>query len=228
MAQIATIIPTLNAAAALPGCLAALAEGRRRGLLAEVIVVDGGSQDGTVALAQAEGARVLRTGPGRGRQLAAGARTATAAWLLFLHADTRLTPGWAEAVATFLARPDSEGRAAVFRLAFDDDSPGARRVAALANWRSRWLGLPYGDQGLLIARQLYDSAGGYPEIPLMEDVALARRLGRRRIAMLGGIAVTSAARYRRDGWWLRPARNLCVLALYLLGLPPRRLRRLYG
>jgi len=127
-----------------------------------------------------------------------------------------------------MAQPGAAERAAVFRLRLDDAAPAARRIEKLAAWRSRRLGLPYGDQGLLIARRLYDQLGGYRPLPLMEDVDLVRRLGRRRLAALGSAAVTSAARYRRDGWWLRPLRNLALLALYYLGLPPRWLARLYG
>ena len=117
---------------------------------------------------------------------------------------------------------------AVFRLSFDEVSAGAERVARLANWRARFLGLPYGDQGLVISRSLYDAVGGYRDLALMEDVDLVRRLGRQRICVLDAEAVTSAARYRRGGWWARPARNLSVLALFLLGVPLWAVRRLYG
>ncbi len=228
MGSLSIIIPTLDAEDRLPGCLDALAPARRRGLLGEVVVADGGSRDRTAEVARAQGARVVALAPGRGRQLAAGAAAARGDWLLFLHADTRLAPGWDTAVEAHLARPDSAARAAAFRLAYDEDTAPARRVAALANWRTRRLGLPYGDQGLLIARQLYDSVGGYPELPLMEDVALVRRLGRRRLTLLEATAVTSAERYRRQGWWTRPLRNLGVLSLYFLGVPPATLKRLYG
>jgi hypothetical protein len=130
-------------------------------------------------------------------------------------------------VAAHIADPAMRATAAVFRLAFDDDGPAARRTAALANWRTRRLGLPYGDQGLLISRALYDAVDGYPEIPLMEDVAMARRLGRRRMRMLDATAVTRADKYRRDGWWRRSAANLTLLSLYFLGVPPERLAKLY-
>ncbi len=222
------VIPALNAAAEIPATLDSLAEGRAAGLIGQVLVVDGGSDDGTPAAAAAAGARVVSGTCGRGAQLAAGAAAARAPWLLFLHADTRLGPGWARAAGRHVGDPRNRERAAVFRLAFDDRAPQARRVAGLANWRARVLGLPYGDQGLLISRRFYEGLGGYRPLVLMEDVDLMRRIGRRHLAHLEATALTSAARYRRDGWWRRPARNLFVLALYFLGVPPVRLRRLYG
>ena len=123
---------------------------------------------------------------------------------------------------------DSEPCAAVFRFVLDDEDARARRVERLTRWRARVLGLPYGDQGLLISRRFYEGLGGYRPIPLMEDVDLARRIGRRRLEVLEADAVTSSERYRRDGWIVRPLRNLTILALYFLGLPPRLLVRLYG
>ncbi len=225
---LSVVIPALDAAATLPATLAALEAARAGGLLREVLVVDGGSGDETVAVARRWGARVLKAAANRGAQLAAGGAAATGDWLLFLHADTRLGPGWAPAARAFMARPGSEERAAAFRLVLDDTDSRARRVERLANWRGRALGLPYGDQGLLIARGFYQRLGGHRPLPLMEDVALARRIGRRRIVLLDTEAVTSAARYRKGGWWLRPLRNLALLGLYFLGAPPRLLRRLYG
>ncbi len=224
---IAVVVPALNAAADLAAALAALEEGRAAGLVGQTLVVDGGSADATREIAARAGARVLSAPRGRGAQLAAGAAAAEAPWLLFLHADTRLVSGWTTVVARFQAGEDSRRRAAVFRLAFDDPAPEARRLARLANWRARVLGLPYGDQGLLIARAFYQELGGFRPLPLMEDVDLIRRIGRRRVEVLEADALTSAVRYRRDGWWLRPARNLSLLALYYLGVPPARLARLY-
>ncbi|MDH3594917.1 MAG: TIGR04283 family arsenosugar biosynthesis glycosyltransferase [Rhodospirillales bacterium] len=223
------VIPALDGAATLPATLAALEEGRRAGLIAEVILVDGVSSDSTVGIAAGAGARIVDAGaPGRGRQLFVGGAAARGEWLLFLHADTSLAPGWAQAVARVLSDPAMAERAGHFRLRLDDPARQARLIERLANWRARRLGLPYGDQGLLIARDFYERLGGFRPLPLMEDVELVRRIGRRRLVALDGAAVTSAARYRRDGWWARPLRNLTLLTLYFLGLPPGWLRRLYG
>ncbi len=222
------VVPTLNAAALLPGCLGALGEAQSSGLLREIVIADAGGCAETVEIGHGFGASVFVAPPGRGPQLIAGAARTSGDWLLFLHADTRLENGWSREVAAYLTQAGAAEKAAAFRLRLDDAAPQARRIEQLANWRSCKLGLPYGDQGLLISRRLYDEIGGFRPLPLMEDVDIARRLGRRRLTFLQSAAVTSAARYRRDGWWLRPLRNLALLTLYFIGLPPRWLARLYG
>ncbi|MCZ8122507.1 MAG: TIGR04283 family arsenosugar biosynthesis glycosyltransferase [Magnetospirillum sp.] len=221
--RLSIVVPALDSAKFLPACLDALAPASA----AERILVDGGSQDGTPALAQARGWRVIEAPRGRGPQLAAGAAAATGDWLLFVHADTVLAPGWAAAVAGFVHAPENADRAAHFRLAFDSPDPRARRVERLANWRARTFGLPYGDQALLIARAHYAALGGYRPLALMEDVDLVRRIGRARLRALDAAAVTSAARYERDGWRARPLRNLACLALWFAGVSPDAIRRLY-
>jgi rSAM/selenodomain-associated transferase 2 len=218
--DISAIIPTLNAARALPATLGAL------GPVAEVIVVDGGSRDDTSVVAHGAGARVVRAPRGRGTQLAAGVAAAKRDWLLLLHADTRLQEGWREAAAGFMSADSN--RAAYFRFALDSADPRARRLEQLVAWRCRTLALPYGDQGLLVHQDLLHFVGGIRPLPLMEDVDLIRRLGRQRLIGLDAAAVTSAARWERDGWYRRSARNLVCLSLYFAGVPPRTIARLYA
>lgn len=224
---LSVIVPTLDAAPLLDRTLA-IAGAAASAFEMELIVADGGSTDGTLDIASNHGARVVRARPGRGGQLAAGAAAAQGDWLLFLHADTRLPAGWQAAAAEFIADPQNAERAAYFRFALDDRSAGARRLEWLVALRVRLLALPYGDQGLLLSRAFYDALGGFRAIPLMEDVDLMRRIGRRRLIAFDGAALTSAARYRSGGYIGRPLRNLCCLALYFLGLPPRLIARLYA
>jgi hypothetical protein len=157
---------------------------------------------------------------GRGAQLTAGVQAARGEWLLLLHADTRLEAGWRYSVLP----PDCAG---YFRFALDSDDPRARRLERLVAWRCKALALPYGDQGLLIHRDLLQAVGGIRPLPLMEDVDLVRRLGRRRLAALDVAAITSPAKWQRDGWYRRSLRNLGCLALYFAGVPPRLIARLY-
>jgi len=223
--HISVVIPTLNAADHLPGALGALANSP---IVRQIVVADCGSHDRTVAIAGAAGAVVISAERGRGSQLRAGAAAASAEWLVFLHADCRLSPGWVAAVGAFFAKPDAASRAGYFAFALDDPRPAARRLERMVAWRCRALGLPYGDQGLLIARSLYDAVGGFAALPLMEDVEFVRRLGQHRLAPIAACAVSSARRYRTGGYVRRPMRNLLCLSLYFAGVPPRRIARLYG
>lgn len=231
------VIPTLDAAAHLPACFTSIVQGvrmaRDAGVIApdvEIIVVDGGSSDDTVALAGQLGARVVSAPKGRGSQLAAGADAANGDWLLFLHADTRLADNWLCAASGHINNPANPGKAAAFRFVLDDPSRAARFLEAVVGWRSRELALPYGDQGLLISRGFYRALGGFGKDPLMEDVDIVCRIGSMRLRMLDAAAITSAARYRegKAGWILRPLRNLSCLGLWFLGLPAPVIARLYG
>lgn len=220
-------MPTLNAAPHLARSLAPLVPAVADGLVRELIISDGGSTDGTVPIAEEVGARVVTGASGRGAQLVAGAAAARAPWLLFLHADTALDEGWTRDAARFIADPRNASRAAAFRFAFDDASFGAQFVTFWVHARNRTLALPYGDQGLLISRLFYDALGGYRDLPLMEDVDIVRRIGGKRLQILPARAVTSADKYRRDGFGRRSRRNLVLLARYFMGADPAVLAKRY-
>jgi rSAM/selenodomain-associated transferase 2 len=230
-AMISVIIPTLNAERVLVLTLSALVPAVVDGIVQEAIIADGGSTDDTYVIADAAGTHFLKAPRGRGTQLEAGAAAAKGDWLLFLHADTVLDPGWFNEALNFIERIEMGRRkpaAAYFRFALDDEGFMPRLIEMMVGLRCGLLSLPYGDQGLLISRAHYQRLGGFRPLPLMEDVDLVRRMKRRELYGLKTRAVTSARRYQEDGYLMRSCRNLGLMMLYLLRVPPRVLARLYG
>ncbi|WP_425043534.1 TIGR04283 family arsenosugar biosynthesis glycosyltransferase [Primorskyibacter sp. S87] len=225
-APISIVIPTLNAMGNLPRCLESLMEGLPAGLIRDVIVSDGESEDATCRLAEAAGASVVSGRASRGGQLRRGCALAKGDWLLVLHADSVLPPGWAEQVATHIHESSDP---AAFHLSFRAAGLAPVWVAGWANFRSRVFGLPFGDQGLLLQRADYESAGGYPDIPLMEDVALVQSLKRagKPPVLISTIISSGADRYRSNGWVRRGARNLWTQIRYFAGVSPEKLARAY-
>ncbi len=223
--DLSIVIPTLNEARSLPLLLSDLRPLAGR-LRVEIVVADGGSDDGTVALAREHAAVVAPAQAGRGTQLRAGVAAATAPLLWVLHADARVPPETLDAVVRHAASGVRSPRA--FRLGIASSRMSLRVIAWGANLRSRFLALPYGDQSLLIDRAVLEAAGGYPETPLMEDVELALRLRRHdRIRLLPERVLVSPRRWERDGPWRRSLRNVVLLLRYLAGADPRALARRY-
>ena len=173
-APISIVIPTLNAANSLPATLRSLMPALLEGLVLELVITDGGSTDATEEIAEEAGAVWISGAAGRGGQLRRGVEAASGDWLLILHADTQLSGDWLPALLRHMEL--SSERAGFFDLRFRAAGLMPAIVSGWANWRSRALGLPYGDQGLFLSRAVYDQVGGYADIPLMEDVALARAL----------------------------------------------------
>jgi rSAM/selenodomain-associated transferase 2 len=230
-AMISVVIPTLNSEATLARAMTALVKPLVDGVVRELIIADGGSGDRTLKIAEQAGARIVAADRGRGPQLQAGAKAARGQWLLFLHADTVLAPGWQQEVEAFIEtveRRSGRTAAAVFRFVLDDDGWAPRTLERLVNWRTAVIGLPYGDQGLLISRALYDEVGGFRPLALMEDVDLVRRIGRRRIKALRAEAVTSAVRFQEHGYLRRVVRNQVCLLLYYLRVSPDKLATFYA
>lgn len=199
-------------------------EGVDAGVVRELVISDGGSSDAIARVAEDLGAVFVGGQRGRGSQLAAGACAANGSWMLFMHADTQIDAGWSSTVLSHMS--SSPELAGYFRLRFRSSGVLPRFVAAWANFRSRKLGLPYGDQCLLISRNHYDRIGGYSDIPLMEDVEIVRKL-KGQMQMLDCDALTSASRYLEEGWFRRGSRNLATLAKYLLGASPESLVKGY-
>lgn len=223
MNTLSIIMPVLDESPDIEACLHALSPMRARG--AEVIVVDGGSVDDTTALARPLADRVIASPRGRATQMNAGARVAEGAALLFLHADTTL-PDDADRIVDQALEQREWGR---FDVRIDGAAPGLAVVAAFMNLRSRLTGIATGDQAIFVRRAAFDAVGGFPEIPLMEDIALSRALhARGRPACVAARAATSGRRWERQGvartvllmWRLRYA--------YWRGAEPADLARRYG
>ena len=223
LGRISVIVPALNEAACIAGTLAPLFGGNP---VCEVIVADAGSEDGTPEKARACGAKVIETAGGRARQMNAGAAAASGSIFLFLHADTRLPQGFQGLVRDALRAPGVVGGAFQFRL--DDASPAFRLLERLTNWRARSLQMPYGDQALFMKAETFKALGGFPEMPIMEDFELVRRLRRRgRICILPAHAITSARRWKKRGVLKATLVNQFIIAGYYLRVPPRILARWY-
>ena len=220
--KLSVVIPTLNTQHVLPSTLESLMEGVFAGVIGDLVIVDGGSTDATINIAKELGATFLATKPSRGEQIFAGVSACKCDWVLILHADSRLSQGWAELIP---AAPDPE-QAYYFKMQFDAVGFAAWWVAKWANLRSKIFALPYGDQGILIHKNLLASLGDYPTAPLMEDVILARKLGRRLTALPITIT-TSAEKYIAQGWLRRGVRNLTLLFQFMLGTTPEALYKKY-
>ncbi|MFZ1984675.1 MAG: TIGR04283 family arsenosugar biosynthesis glycosyltransferase [Desulfatitalea sp.] len=218
---LSVVVPTLNEA---PGIAETVSRLRARDM--ETIVVDGGSGDGTTALARQAGARVVDAPRGRASQQNAGARHATGRVLLFLHADTRLPQDFGRQLFELLMDPAVSLGA--FRFATDWDHRAMRWIERAANWRATLLAMPYGDQAFFMRRGMFDRVGGFPEVAIAEDLLLVRRMARLgRIAIAPGAAITSSRRWRAQGIWRTTLINYLIAGGCLLGVDANRLAPLY-
>jgi len=220
--RVSIIIPTLNEEAYLGACLSAV--GTIPGV--EIIIVDGGSTDKTVELAQSHGAKVLRSPAGRALQMNLGAIHATGEMLMFLHADTRLPRSWMNHVRRELNKPGTV--AGAFELMIRGQLPGLRLIEKFANLRATKLQIPYGDQGIFIKADLFGRVGGFKDLPVMEDFELMRRLKTMgRISIAPAPALTSARRWEEHGILRTTAIHQLIIIAYMLGIPPKYLARLH-
>ncbi|MCK4910087.1 MAG: TIGR04283 family arsenosugar biosynthesis glycosyltransferase [Thermodesulfovibrionales bacterium] len=223
--RISVIVPALNEEACIRECLLAL---RQPGPAVELVVVDGGSRDSTREIAEGLADRVLDSPRGRAVQMNAGAAAASGDILLFVHADCILPPGAYDAVCAALA--DDTVAAGAFDLRIGHEGAWARIVEWMANWRSRLLRVPYGDQGLFTRKETFEKIGGFRDIPLMEDMEIAGRLKPLgRIVFLDKCILASPRRWVREGVVRTTGRDWAIaLAYTVFKVPPERLARHYG
>jgi rSAM/selenodomain-associated transferase 2/rSAM/selenodomain-associated transferase 1 len=221
--RVSVIIPALNENSSIENALTGL---RKDDPSIEIIVVDGGSTDDTAGRAKNCGANVLVTKPGRAAQMNAGAEVATGGILLFLHSDTHLPDKYPELAQSALNRHCVV--AGAFRFRLDAQGMAYRLLEQLVNWRSRVIQMPYGDQGLFMKAGIFNELGGFPDVPVMEDFEMVRRLKRRgRIFIAPASAVTSARRWKTRGFLKTTMLNQAMIAGYLLGVKPRTLSQIY-
>ena len=219
--MISVIVPTDNAERLLPRCFDSLIAGAVRGVVREVIVSDAGSTDSTLLIADGAGAHIIHARKNRGAQMAQAAASAKSDWLLFLRPETALETGWEVEAESFISQAAMERpRAAVFRFALEDFGGEARRAEAKAALRTALFALPYGDQGLLIPKRLYQKLGGHRALADMEDADLVRRIGRRRLVSLRARAINVARPHKSA------LRGLALTLLHALRVPSRLLANL--
>ena len=218
---VSVIITTLNEAARIEESIAHARSGD-----AEIIVVDGGSTDNTVEKASRAGARIIRASRGRAMQQNEGAAAARGTVLLFLHADTRLPKGYV--IDVFELFLDPRTILGAFRFKTDSDEPRMRIIESLANFRSQYLRLPYGDQALFIRKAAFERAGGFPEVPIAEDLLFAKRVSKiGRVVIAESEALTSARRWLKLGVLRTTVINQFILAGLAMGVSPHTLSRIY-
>ena len=220
--NISVIIPALNEADNIAETLLSIGQGNT----IQVVVADGGSQDNTVSIAESLGAKVISVQPPRSKQMNRGAATATGDVLLFLHADTRLPKNFDRLILDSLAQPGVA--AGAFALGIDAPTPALRLIERIANWRSRFLRIPYGDQGIFMLSRVFHEAGGFSDLPIMEDFELIRRLRRKGdIITLSASVLTSSRRWQNLGILKTTLINQLVVIAYYMGIPPKTIARLY-
>ncbi|WKL56828.1 glycosyltransferase [Asticcacaulis sp. ZE23SCel15] len=221
--MISVVIPTLNAEDSLVRTLSALVPGVVEGLIKDVIIVDGGSEDATLEIAESTGCRILHADASRGLQLWQGCREARGDWLLILHADSQLGEGWMDQIHLHMRQYPQ--RAGYFRLTFDDPSWLAAFWAEALAFRARWFGAPSGDHGLFMSRALYDAVGGYKDQAAYEALSMDLALGRARLRPIPTPLITSGERFKRKGWAFSQIGKGWSFIAYLMGFPPKPPKR---
>jgi rSAM/selenodomain-associated transferase 2 len=221
--KISVVIPTLNEALILKDSLRAISDLNPH----EIIVVDGGSTDATILIAQTMASQVIKCKPGRARQMNAGAKKATGSLLLFMHADSKLTKKSFVRMKKRMTPTETAGGA--FSLQIESEKTSLKVISLLATWRAKYLNIVYGDQAIFVRNDIFQKMGGFSPLPICEDLDFFRRLGQQgEIILLKEKTHTSARRWKKEGILYTTLRNITIGSLFLLGFSPQTLSKWYS
>ena len=221
--KISVVIPTLNEALILKDSLRAISDLNPH----EIIVVDGGSTDATILIAQTMASQVIKCKPGRARQMNAGAKKATGSLLLFMHADSKLTKKSFVRMKKRMTPTETAGGA--FSLQIESKKTSLKVISLLATWRAKYLNIVYGDQAIFVRNDIFQKMGGFSPLPICEDLDFFRRLGQQgEIILLKEKTHTSARRWKKEGILYTTLRNITIGSLFLLGFSPQTLSKWYS
>ena len=220
--QVTVVIPTYNSEKTIENTLNSICK-----YFNKIIMVDANSCDLTIQMSKKYNIKIIKSLKGRGPQLILGAEHTATDWIFFLHSDTIIKKSNIIDINQFITNTLNNNKAASFKIKFNTNNIWSNLLSKLVNIRSKYLKLPYGDQGLLISRSFYKNIGGYKNIPIMEDVEIIRAIGFRNIKILNSYIITDAARFENQGWIYRPMINLFCLTLYFLGFNINYINKIY-
>ena len=220
--NVTLVIPTYNAEKTINTTLSIL-----KNKIKNIIIIDGKSKDQTREICRKYNTQLFTSKRNRGLQLNLGAEKVVTNWIFFLHADSILDNSAIEEIYAFISNDKNEYKAASFKLKFDQKNIYSFFLSKIVIFRSKYLKLPYGDQGLIISKVFYNKIGGFKALPIMEDVEIIRNIGFKNIKILNSYIVTDSIRYRSEGWLIRPIRNLYCLTLYILGFNINTINSIY-
>ena len=220
--NVTVVIPTYNSEKTINNTLNSISK-----YFNKIIIVDANSKDLTIEISKEYKTKIIRSKKSRGTQLLLGAKNVSTEWILFLHSDTILEKNNIIGIKNFISKEINNNKAASFKIKFNKNNIWSYLLKIIVNIRSKYLKLPYGDQGLLISKFFYNNIGGYKNIPIMEDVEIIRNIGFKNIKILDSYVITDAIRFENQGWLLRPIINVYCLALYFLGFNINNINKIY-
>ena len=220
--NVTVVIPTYNSEKTINNTLKSINK-----YFNKVIIVDANSKDLTIEISKKYKPKIIKSIKGRGSQLLLGAKNVSTDWIFFLHADTIIGKNNIIDIKNFISKDINNYKAASFKIKFNKNNVWSYLLKTIVNIRSKYLKLPYGDQGLLISKNFYKNIGGYKNIPIMEDVEIIRNIGFINIKILNSHVITDAMRFEDQGWLFRPIINLYCLALYFLGFNIDNINKIY-